>query len=168
MYFSSLKKKRSLKSGISFPWPRSYTCKKSDSFRIHEIIERKGSYCVVGQTKLILPFWSRRLRYSYGKTELLTSIICECSIVATELMIESTHGLHIVVLIYSEPIELLLRISRCSWFESKFSLLGALVPRIVGLMAAPFPSTFLCANASLWSWFSPLKSPSSIGLVGCS
>ena len=45
---------------------------------------------------------------------ILTSIICECRIVATELMMESMHGLHIVVLIYSEPIELDRRRSRCS------------------------------------------------------
>ena len=45
---------------------------------------------------------------------ILTSIICECRIVATELMMESMQGLHIVVLIYSEPIELDRRRSRCS------------------------------------------------------
>ena len=60
----------------------------------------------------------------------LTSSICECKIVATEFMIESTHGLVMVVLMYSEPMELLLRSWRCSVLVSLFpSILGRLAPR---------------------------------------
>lgn len=59
----------------------------------------------------------------------LTSIIYECKIVATELIIESTHGLQIVVEIYSEPIELDFRNSRCSYADTGLSLLGTDVPR---------------------------------------
>ena len=65
---------------------------------------------------------------TYKRANELTSIIYECKIVATELIIESTHGLQIVVLMYNEPIELDLRSSRCSWLVSGVSRLGALTP----------------------------------------
>lgn len=60
---------------------------------------------------------------------ILTSIIYECKIVATELIIESTHGLQMVVEMYREPIELDFLNSLCSCAETALSRLGTEVPR---------------------------------------
>lgn len=46
-----------------------------------------------------------------------TSIICECKIVATEFIMESTHGLLMVVEMYMEPIEEERRSEQTPWFS---------------------------------------------------
>lgn len=73
----------------------------------------------------------------------LTSIICECKIVATELIIESTHGLQIVVEIYNEPIELDFLSSRCSCADTALSRPGTeapLPPRMLYYCSCAAPS----------------------------
>ena len=85
----------------------------------------------------------------------LTSIICECRIVATELMMESMHGLHIVVLIYSEPIELDRRSSRCSWLVSGDCRLGWLslcIPLRCAIFWLAAWRSIYCYSASLTTW----------------
>ena len=65
---------------------------------------------------------------------LLTSIIYECKIVATELIIESTHGLQMVVEMYKEPIELDFLNYLCSWADTGLSRVGMEVPRAPRLL----------------------------------
>ena len=76
--------------------------------------------------------------------------------VATELMMESTWGLQMVVLMYRLPIELDLRSSRCS-VPSALSRLGAEVPRALFCLPMASPYLSITESAPSYAWSAPVR-----------